>query len=112
MNKNSLEQAFAIGRPAQSSAHRTCGRCRGTGWWQLGRRCFGCGGVGRHEVVTLAVRIRDKRAHVEEVRGIIAADIAALATARFGRGQREREIAKRTAQLAALEAELAALGAS
>lgn len=97
--------------PARTSAHKTCSRCRGTGWWQLGRKCFKCGGVGHHEVATLATRIRDKRAHVEEVRGIIATDAAALATARFGRGQREKHIAERTAQLAVLEAELAALEA-
>ena len=87
-------------------------RCQGTGWWQLGRKCFKCGGAGHLEVASLATKIRDKRAHVEEVRGIITADVAALATARFGRGQRERHIADRTVQLAVLEAELATLEAS
>lgn len=111
MSKISLEQAFAIGRPAQTSAHRTCSRCQGTGWWQFGRTCFKCGGAGRHVVFTLAMKIRDKRAHVEEVRGIISAGITALATARFGRAQLEKRLADRTAQLATLEAELAALEA-
>lgn len=109
MSKTSLEQMFAIGRPAQTRAHQTCSRCMGTGWWQLGRVCFRCGGGGRHEVTTLATRIRDKRAHAEEVRGIIASETALLATSRFGRGQREKHIADRAAQLVALEAELATL---
>lgn len=107
--KNSLEAAFAIGRPARNAAHKTCSRCKGTGWWQLGRKCFKCGGRGHAEVVTLATQIRDKRAHIEEVRASIATETAALATARFGRKSREERIAANAANLARLEAELAAL---
>lgn len=109
---NSLEAAFAIGTPAKTAADKTCTRCKGTGWWSLGRRCFKCGGEGHAERLTNAVRIRDKRAHIDEVRGIVAADVERLATVRFGRKQLESAIAKRTAQLAQLEAELAALEAA
>jgi hypothetical protein len=108
-NTATLEAAFAIGRPAPSAAFKTCSRCKGTGWWQLARKCFKCGGRGHAEVVTLATQIRDKRAHIEEVRASIVTDTAALAVARFGRRSREERIAKDNAQLATLEAELAAL---
>jgi hypothetical protein len=109
-NTNSLEAAFAIGTPATSAASKTCSRCNGTGWWALGRKCFKCGGVGHAERTTLATRIRDKRLHVEEVRGIIATYSGHLATAaRWGRKCIEARITERTTQLAQLEAELAAM---
>jgi hypothetical protein len=104
-----LEAAFAIGRPAPSKAFKTCSRCKGTGWWQLARKCFKCGGRGHAEVVTLATKIRDKRAHIEEVRAMIAIDTAGMTEARLGRKSRAERIAKDTAQLAVLEAELVAL---
>lgn len=110
-NTATLETTFAIGRPARSAAEKTCTRCKGTGWWQLARKCFKCGGRGHSEVVTLATRIRDKRAHIEEVRASIATDTAALAVARFGRKSREERIAKDTAQLTVLEGELIAMEA-
>lgn len=79
----------------------------------LGRVCFRCGGEGNLERSTLATRIRDKRAHLEEVRGIIALNTKHLATApRWGRKPLEDRIAERTAQLALLESELAALEAA
>lgn len=88
-----------------------CTRCAGTGDWAPGRVCFRCNGAGRVERDTLATQIRDKRAHVVEVRGIIAAERDALATPRrvLGRAQREARLAQRVAQLAQLEAELTAL---
>lgn len=104
-----LEAMFAIGSPARTKAFRTCSRCKGTGWWQFGRKCFKCGGAGKAERDTAAVQLRNKRAHVVEVREIIAGDTSALAGAKFGRRILEERIAQRTAQLAVLEAELAAL---
>lgn len=111
---DTLAQMFPIGRPATSSKSVTCTRCKGTGWWQFGRRCFKCGGVGRAERVTKETRLRDKRAHVAEVEGIIAENEARLAQLDEGaanwktRGARE-EIARRSDQLVQLRAELAVL---
>jgi hypothetical protein len=108
-----IEEMFAIGRPAKAgSGWRTCRRCRGTGWWQLGRKCFACGGVGRAEISTTATKLRDKKKHVAEVREIIAREKALLPTTRFGRKSREREIARREEQLLILEAEVAVLEAA
>lgn len=87
-----LEAALPIGRPAPSKAFKTCSRCKGTGWWQFARKCFKCGGRGYAEVVTLATQIRDKKAHIVEVRGIIADGTARLATMRFGRKQAEERL--------------------
>ena len=106
-----LEAAFAIGRPARSSAYKTCTRCKGTGWWQLARLCFKCGGVGHAEVSTLATKIRDKQAHIAEVREMITSDEAFLATAtkRWTRIGPEAHLASNKANLAKLEAELVVL---
>jgi RecJ-like exonuclease len=113
MNKTAtLEAAFAIGRPAKVATDQTCSRCRGTGWWSLGRPCFKCGGRGHAERITLATKIRDKRAHIAEVREVIAHETAQLAKATFCRSQREDRIARSTVHLANLESELAALEAA
>lgn len=109
--KNSLEAAFAIGRPAADAAHKTCSRCRGTGWWSLGRKCFKCGGLGHAEKSTLATQIRDKRAHLTEIRASIEADSARLATARFGKSMIEAAIARNAALLDRLVSDLAAMEA-
>lgn len=107
-----LERMFAIGSPARTKAFKTCSRCQGTGWWQLGRRCFKCGGAGKAERVTLATQIRDKLRHVAEVRGLVTDYTARLASGpRWARSQIEGHLAQRTAQLTTLEAELAALEA-
>ncbi len=104
-----LETEFAIGRPAATSADATCSRCNGTGWWSLGRKCFKCGGAGHAERATQATKLRDKRAHIAEVRGMLEQETALLATARFGRSLRQDRIAKLSAQLGQLETEIAAL---
>ncbi len=112
MANDTLETAFAIGRPARSAAHKTCSRCKGTGWWQLARLCFKCGGVGHAEVSTKATRIRDKCAHILEVEGLLADDIRRRGIIRFGKRQHEEHIANHEANLARLRAELADLEAA
>jgi hypothetical protein len=77
--KTSLEAMFPIGRPAPTAAYKTCCRCKGTGWWELGRQCFRCGGVGYAEKITNATRLRDARAHLAERLAMVAADRARLA---------------------------------
>ena len=111
---DTLARMFPIGRPATSPKFATCTRCKGTGWWQFARPCFKCGGVGRAERVTKETKLRDKRAHVAEVEGIIAENAARLAQLGEGaaswktRGPRE-EVARRSEQLVQLRAELAAM---
>jgi RecJ-like exonuclease len=109
--KPSLEAAFAIGRPARSAAYKTCTRCKGTGWWQLARKCFKCGGVGHAEVTTLATQIRDKRKHIAEVEEMIAQENTNLATVKFGKASRMRTIESYAENLVRLRAELAELEA-
>lgn len=112
-----LAGMFPIGRPATSSKSVTCTWCNGTGWWQFGRRCFKCGGVGRAERITKETRLRDKRAHVSEVEGIIAENEVTLAQLGEGAANWKTcgvrgEIARRSAQLVQLRAELAAMEAA
>jgi ribosomal protein L37E len=109
-----IEQAFAIGRPAKDTTEVTCRRCKGTGWWQLGRKCFGCGGLGRSERVTKATKLRDKRAQVAEVAELVERHTARLAelgpdAPRWKRMAPEDWLVRDTAHLAKLQAELAAL---
>lgn len=110
-NKPSIEAAFAIGRPARTAAFKTCSRCKGTGWWQLARKCFKCGGVGHAEVVTLATQIRDKRIHIAQVIEMIVGHEAYLATAtrRWSRIQQEAQLESERTNLVRLETELAAM---
>jgi hypothetical protein len=77
--KTSIEEMFAIGRPARTAAFKTCRRCKGTGWWELGRKCFSCGGLGHVEKATIATKLRDARAHLAERLEMVAANRALLA---------------------------------
>lgn len=104
-----LEAEFAIGKPATSAKHVTCSRCKGTGWWQLGRKCFKCGGFGRAEHITDATRLRDKRAHVAEATKTLAATEAYVP--RWGKAGHAALILRERAHLTKLQAELAALEA-
>ena len=115
-SKTTIEAAFAIGRPARTAAHITCTRCKGTGWWQIGRLCFKCGGKGNAEKSTLATRIRDKRNHVAEVTASIVENKARLAklgpdAPRWKRMSPEEWLARDEENLVRLESELAALEA-
>ncbi len=111
-----IEAAFAIGRPARSAAYKTCSRCKGTGWWQLGRKCFKCGGVGHAEKATNATRLRDALAHRTERQGLIATDEKRLADKLAAGAPRwqwmhlPEHIAADKATLAKVEAEILALG--
>lgn len=99
---------------AAPKGHKNCTRCQGTGWWgsQFGRVCFKCGGVGYLEIGTLAEQIRNKRAHVDEVRELVATNEALLETARpWSRASRLAQLVTLRAQLVTLVAELAALEA-
>lgn len=113
----SLEEAFAIGRPARTSAYKTCSRCKGTGWWQLFRKCFKCGGCGHAEVSTVATQIRDKRKHIAEVRAALETNRACLAEKLAAGRPRwtwmsiEDWIARDQENLLKLEGDLAALEA-
>lgn len=77
--KTSIEAMFPIGRPARTAAYKTCSRCKGTGWWQLGRKCFKCGGRGHYEKITVATRLRDARANLAERIAHVASERALLA---------------------------------
>lgn len=113
--KTSIEAMFPIGRPARTAAYKTCRRCKGTGWWKLGRKCFGCGGAGHVEKVTLATKLRDARAHLAERREMVAANRARLAEKLAAGRPRwtwmnlEQDIARDVETLATIEAEIAAL---
>jgi len=113
--KTSIEAMFPIGRPARTAAFKTCRRCRGTGWWQLGRKCFGCGGLGHVEKVTVATKLRDARAHLAERREMVAANRARLAEKiaagrpRWSYMHLDRDIARDVEIIAKIEAEIAAL---
>jgi hypothetical protein len=113
--KTSLESMFAIGRPAPTAASKTCRRCKGTGWWQLGRPCFGCGGIGHVEKVTLATKLRDARAHLAERLVMVAANRTLLAQ-KIAAGRTgwsymhlEREVSRDLEIIAKIEAEIATL---
>jgi hypothetical protein len=113
-----IEQAFAIGRSATKSTHKTCTRCKGTGWWQFGRKCFKCGGVGNFEKTTNATRLRDALAHRAELLNSIATNEKLLAgKLAAGRprwtwmGMQERIDGERTT-LATVEAQVLSLGGS
>ena len=116
-DKTRIEAMFPIGRPAPSAAHKTCRRCKGTGWWQLGRKCFGCGGVGHTEKVTTATKLRDARAHLAERVGLVADNRERLAMKlaagrpRWSYMHLERDIARDVEIIAKIEAEIAALEA-
>ena len=113
--KTSIEEMFAIGRPARTAAFKTCRRCKGTGWWKLGRKCFSCGGLGHVEKVTLATKLRDARAHLAERQEMVAANRALLAEKIAGGRPRwtwmnlERDIERDIETIAKIEAEIAAL---
>jgi hypothetical protein len=115
IKKTSIESMFPIGRRARTAAYKTCGRCKGTGWWQLGRVCFSCGGAGHVEKVTLATKLRDARAHLAERLEMVAANRALLAQKlaagrpRWSYMGYERDIARDIAIIATIEAEIAAL---
>lgn len=101
-----VSAAFAIGRTA---SHITCTRCKGTGWWQLARVCFKCGGKGNAEKSTLATRVRDKRAHIAEVTGIIADEERRIPALKFGKKSAMERLESDRANLARLIGELAEL---
>jgi hypothetical protein len=113
--KPSIEEAFAIGRPARTTAYKTCRRCKGTGWWELGRKCFGCGGRGHVEKVTLATKLRDARAHLAERVEMVATNRALLAEKHAAGRPRwtwmnlERDIDRELETIAKIEAEIAEL---
>lgn len=113
--KTTIEAMFPIGRPAPTAAYKTCRRCKGTGWWQLGRKCFGCGGVGHTEKVTTATKLRDARAHLAECLELVAANRALLAQKlaagrpRWSYMHLDRDIARDLETIATIEAEIAAL---
>ena len=113
--KTSIEAMFPIGRPARTAAYKTCRRCKGTGWWQLGRKCFGCGGVGHVEKVTRETKLRDARAHLAERQEMVAANRALLAEKIAAGRPRwtwmgfERDIERDVETIAKIEAEIAAL---
>jgi hypothetical protein len=88
-----------------------CDRCAGTGNWDPSgyRVCYKCGGRGELLLDTALSTYNRKRAHVEEVRGIIADDTRRLETARFGKKQIQQHIEERKVQLVQLEAELTSL---
>jgi hypothetical protein len=90
-----------------------CDRCAGTGNWDPNgyRVCYKCGGRGELLLDTAESAYNRKRAHIDEVKGIIADETKRLATARWGKSIIERQIAERKAQLIQLEAELAAMKA-
>lgn len=113
-----IEQAFAIGRPARKSTHKTCTRCKGTGWWQLGRKCFSCGGVGNFEKVTNATRLRDALANRAERLEMIAieerivAEKQAAGRPRWTWMSAADRVIKERETLATIEAEILSLGGS
>jgi hypothetical protein len=116
--KTSLEAMFPIGRPARSATHKTCTRCKGTGWWQLARKCFRCGGAGNYEKITNATRLRDALAHRVERLGLITdnekrlAEKLAAGRPRWTWMHLPERIAKDKETLAKIEAEILALGGS
>lgn len=113
--KTSIEAMFPIGRPARTTAYKTCRRCRGTGWWQLGRKCFSCGGLGHIEKVTITTKLRDARAHFAERREMVASNRTRLAEKLAAGRPRwtwmnlERDIARDVETIATIETEIAAL---
>src|SRR6185436_968379 len=110
--KTSIEAMFPIGRPAPTSAYKTCLRCKGTGWRQLGRKCFGCGGAGHVETVTRATKLRDARAHLAERLAMVADNRTRLAqklAAGRPRWSYDRDIERDLNTIVAIEAEIVAL---
>lgn len=113
--KTRIEEMFAIGRPARTTAFKTCRRCKGTGWWQLGRKCFSCGGLGHVEKVTLTTKLRDARRHLAERREMLEANRALLAKKLAAGRPRwtwmniERDIARDVEIIDKIQAEIAAL---
>ncbi|HSX23038.1 MAG TPA: hypothetical protein VLE97_09715 [Gaiellaceae bacterium] len=113
--KTSIEAMFPIGRPAPTTAYKTCRRCKGTGWWQLGRKCFGCGGVGHVEKVTRATKLRDARAHLAERLAMVADNRARIAQKlaagrpRWSYMHLDRDIERDLKTIADIEAEIAVL---
>ena len=88
-----------------------CNRCAGTGNWDPNgyRVCYKCGGRGELLLDTVESTYNRKRAHIEEVRGIIVDNTRRLETARWGKSQIQKDIEERKAQLVQLEAELATM---
>jgi len=113
--KTSIESMFPIGRSAPTARYKTCRRCKGTGWWQLGRKCFGCGGVGHVEKVTRETKLRDARAHLAERLEMVAANRVLLAQKlaagrpRWSYMGYESNIARDLKIIATIEAEIATL---
>lgn len=96
--------------------YKACRRCKGTGWWggEIFRGCFACGGrngvpgSGRVFVENAAGKIARLEAHAAEVRAEIDREEAYLPKARFGRKQIAQRIEASRANLARIEAEIAA----
>jgi len=88
-----------------------CNRCNGTGNWDPNsyRVCYKCGGRGELLLDTPEAAYNRKRAHIEEVKDIIADDTRRLETARWGKSQIQKHLDDRKAQLVQLEAELVSM---
>ncbi len=95
--------------------YKNCRRCAGSGaFMNDGRVCYGCAGYGVNLIITSAIKIADKRKHIAEVEGQIARHTARLAelptdAPRWKREPVENWLAKDSANLVKLTAELAAL---